>query len=502
MSTADFTEPLQARRLTWLVVGVAVALTLYRMALIPTRGITLFVDEAYYWDWSRELAFGYFTKPPMIAWLIAAGVGLWGDSVLGVKAATMLLYPVTAWVIHRLGSELFDARTGAIAALLFIASPLAGILGLAASTDAPLLLCWSLAIWALWRALEGAGRSPRAAWLGLGMAVGLGLLSKYTMAAFVLGAVPLAWGARHRPGVGAGVALALGVASLLFAPHLVWNVLHGAPTLHHTAEITTGAAQPGGWRALAEFLAGQTMLLGPLAVFPIAAAAWHGECRAHDRRVRFLLAMTLPLLVLAALQAWNARANLNWAAPVFIGAALLLAHALAPHGRPIALRWVGAVLVSNLLLLAAVCQASDIARHLEIALPERADLFARMRGWDTAFAALAPAVAAHPRWPLVAEGRALSAHAAYQWRSLGVQPQALRAGDTPHDQYELTTDARRLAGADVLLLGEREPPARLAAHCASTQSLGQVNVPVGSTRRVALSLIACRGWMTRPELPA
>jgi 4-amino-4-deoxy-L-arabinose transferase-like glycosyltransferase len=495
-------EALSPRQATVLVIGVAVLLTAYRMALIPTRGITLFVDEAYYWDWSRELAFGYFTKPPMIAWLIAAGTNLWGDSVLGVKAAAMLLYPVTAWVIYRLGRELSGPACGAVAALVFIASPLAGILGLAASTDAPLLLCWSLAAWALWRALARTDAMAWRPWVGVGLAVGVGLLSKYTMVAFVLGVLPLLWVSRRQPGVWAGAVLAAVVAAVVFTPHLVWNALHGTPTLRHTAEITTGSAHAGGAAALAEFVLGQSILLGPLALVPLVMAArrWRGE--AADPRLRFLLALTVPLFAVAGMQAWHAGANLNWAAPAFIGAALLLGRWVTQPDRPTARRWTVAIVASNLLLVGLVCHARDIATLSNLVLPERADLFARMRGWDAAFGALAPAVQAHRGWPLIADGRALSAHAAYQWRDLQVRPQALRAGEAPRDQYELTTDASRHAGADVLLLGERGPPARLASRCESTAPLGQVSVPIGPRREVALTLVACRGWLTRAEHPA
>lgn len=478
-------------QLRWgtVVATVAVLVTLYRMALVQHSGITLFVDEAYYWDWSRQPAWGYFSKPPVIAWMIAAGTALWGASVLGVKAAAMLLYPATAWVIFRLGSELFDERTGAWAALVFITAPLAGLLGLVASTDAPLLLCWALASWALWRALQHGGQ---AAWCAVGLALGVGLLSKYTMAAWLLTALPALWWHRQQRGLVRGASLAAALALLCFTPHLLWNAINGAPTLHHTAKITLGASQPGGWGEALTFALSQFGVLGPVAAVLLLAAAWGHRAGTTSPAVRYLLLLTLPLLAVALLQACITRANMNWAAPAYIGAALLLA-------RIASRRLLLAVVLSNTLLLTMLCHAQDAARLLGRDLPAQADVFARMRGWDAAFGALAPGAAARPGWPLLADDRALRAHAAYAWRELGVRIVALPPRGPARDQYELTTDARTHAGQGVLLLGEGAAPAALAARCASTQALGQAAVIAGAEQRALLVLTACEGWLTRAQ---
>src|SRR5437879_11150880 len=48
-------------------------------------GIGLMPDEAQYWTWSKALSYGYYSKPPAIAWQIAAGCKLFGDSEFGVR---------------------------------------------------------------------------------------------------------------------------------------------------------------------------------------------------------------------------------------------------------------------------------------------------------------------------------------------------------------------------------------------------------------------------------
>ena len=60
---------------------------------LDSHGVTLYVDEAQYWTWAQNLDWGYFSKPPVIAWLIAASTALFGDGILAVKLSAILLYP-------------------------------------------------------------------------------------------------------------------------------------------------------------------------------------------------------------------------------------------------------------------------------------------------------------------------------------------------------------------------------------------------------------------------
>src|SRR5690242_11443791 len=103
---ADGAGPRPRSRWTVLV-GVLVAGALLRLvfaALIP-----LFPDEAYYWEWSRHLAPGYFDHPPAIPLLIRGGTALFGVTSLGVRLLPVLAGFIaalaTAGIARRLGGE-------------------------------------------------------------------------------------------------------------------------------------------------------------------------------------------------------------------------------------------------------------------------------------------------------------------------------------------------------------------------------------------------------------
>ncbi|WP_374567181.1 ArnT family glycosyltransferase [Ideonella sp.] len=505
-----------------------VGITVLRAWVVVHVNAGLHVDEAQYWAWSKALDWGYYSKPPMIAALIALSTQVLGDGLLGVKALAMLCYPLTAWVLFRWVSEVLadvsthacarPERGGALAALLFIASPVAGLLGMAATTDAPLLLAWALASAALWRAWRDGRRRD---WLMLGLWVGLGLMSKYTMAAFAVSALGLLWTVprampREVP-LARGLPLAVAVALLCIAPNLAWNAAHDWPTLRHTAEITVGARATPMWSTLGLYLGGLALLLGPVvapwalawrwreARLRVASASSPGQPGRATRREAWLAAAWLsgPLLLIGAVQSLHARAQLNWTAPVLIGAVLAVALWLRAEQVSQRLRgWYGA-LAAQVLLIGLLTLASDVAQVLHRPLPRQFDVWARMRGWDDAFNQLRPAAesfwrqlqaeaGADATTPMVlGSDRAVLANGSYAWRKRPPRWLAWRdAGEPAHNHFELTAPVQAADRPLPLLIVSEGPPdvALRAALDGPPQRLAVADVKQSPGRSLHLEL--------------
>ena len=528
----------------WKLLAFAVVLLIYRVWLVRHSGISLFFDEAQYWDWSRHLAWGYYSKPPMIAGLIWLSTHLFGNGIVGVKLMTMLLYPFTAVAMVGFARALWPTssgvRTGVVAGALFLTLPMVGALGLFASTDAPLLLCWTMAGWMLWRA-QVTDRMPY--WIGLGLACGLGLMSKYTMAAFALTAVWTLW-AVHGPRRGVlrpGPWVAVALAVLVLSPNLWWNAHNGFPTLHHTAELTTQSGRDGGLRSALEFAGGQLLMLGPVVV---AAALWLVSRRrqtsaqaglaprsqwaassqmmppsqlpptqgaagrpaarssayylASVSSYRYLWALSLPLLLLALGQALYADANLNWAAPAMVGLTLWVATLLSPPLIPLAAprphRWLAIVLGGNLLLTAVVMHVRDVVPG---PVPHYLDAMWRMRGWQEAFADLAPVLndPVVSGLPVLADQRLLITQAAYNWRSHGVKTLYWNPRGLRNNHYELTQSLPDRIGPDMLLLSASPRPDAITQRFAIVRHMKSTVVPVSSDRKIELHVFFLRGFL-------
>ena len=130
------------RQRLWLGLG---AILVVRLIALAYNRTDLFFDEAQYWTWSLEPAFGYYSKPPLIAWAIALSTGVCGASEVCIRLPSPIIHTATAAVMFALGRRLYSARTGFLAALAFATLPGISLSAGIISTDVPLLLCWAMA---------------------------------------------------------------------------------------------------------------------------------------------------------------------------------------------------------------------------------------------------------------------------------------------------------------------------------------------------------------------
>jgi len=157
-------------------------LLLIRLVSLFLSPYNLHGDEAQYWAWSKDLDWGYFTKPPGIAAVIGATTSIFGDAEWAVRLGSPLLHSATGYVIYRTGRYLFSGATGFWAAALYILMPAVWMSSAIISTDVPLLFCYAVALngWAHLRSTPSLLRAGQT-----GLAIGLGVLCKYAMLFFL-----------------------------------------------------------------------------------------------------------------------------------------------------------------------------------------------------------------------------------------------------------------------------------------------------------------------------
>jgi 4-amino-4-deoxy-L-arabinose transferase-like glycosyltransferase len=298
------------------------ALTVLRFAAAAL--LPLSADEAYYWLWSRHLAAGYFDHPPAIAFVIRFGTLIFGATSIGVRLGALLLSIVATALVWRSAAILLaDETSAARAALFFNLTLMVSVETLAATPDAPSVVAAAGFLFALAKVRQ-SGKS--AWWLGVGLAAGLGLLSKYT--ALFLGAGALVWlllspKARSwlaTPWPYLGGALAL----LLFLPNLLWNDSHGWATfVFQFGRIAGGQFT---LRFLFEFLGAQIVLASPF-LFVLAALGLAFATRDRDSATFLLAALIFPSALYFLVHSLHDRIQGNW--PSFLYPALAVAAAEA-----------------------------------------------------------------------------------------------------------------------------------------------------------------------------
>lgn len=505
------------------LIGV-LALTVVRLVVLFLTPLELYPDEAQYWLWSRALSFGYFSKPPMVAWLIALTTGIGGNAEPWVRLSAPLLHAGAALALQRAGARLYDERTGLWAAAIYALMPAVQLSSTVIATDAPLLFFLSLALWSY--AALATATSPRAAdraALAFAASLAVGCLAKYAAAYGVAGALLHALWARDMRSrwTAPRLCAAIGLGLLIVSPNLVWNAQHHFQTLQHTAANAdwkgAQAATPGHAGNLADhlfdprglfgFLLAQAGVFGPVFFVVLVGGfvLWvqRGRRAAEAGADRLLISFIAPPLLLVVAQAVISRANANWAAPAYVPAAVLVAAWLVRW------RW-RAVLAAGLglqAILAALFLAAIVSPAAAAAL--RSDnSFKVARGWKAStdwVLARAQTQARAGRLDAVAvDDRFLFNALAYYGRDRA-WPAPLRMWVReirPRNQAETEKPLTPALGGRVLMIDVWETYRREAARDFSrTGPVARVALPLDRRRARVLGAFVGEGFQPRPRDP-
>lgn len=476
---------------------VLLALTAWRWLAASSNGLELYADEAQYWSWSLLPDWGYYSKPPVVAWLIHLGTRLFGDTEQGVRAATYIVWPLTSWVLYLLIALLYRAETWGEraafwAAILFASLPLVTLGGVLITTDGPLLLCWTLSLYFLARATQD-GRPG--AWLLLGICAGIGLLSKYSMVFFapcalaylLVSQAQRRWLATPWPYLAALVALAI------LAPNLYWNAAHDYASIRHTADISQLDRAWLHWAALGEFFVAQFGVFGPLAMLALLGLVWRWRAWLDDDRARFLaLFCLLPLGAFLTLSLLS-RAFANWAAFAYVaGAGLVAAHWLAGKRRA----WLYSALVVNLLGAAVLYHYHPLTQLAGIELNARTDLYKRVTGNRELGREVAAILAAHADSTLLCDDRKTMAWLLYYARPLSLKARYLNPmAPVIDDHYALSRDVAAAPDDDYLLVSEHADEGGLRRRFREVVPLGRLSIPVHPDLSLDYRVWSVRGFL-------
>lgn len=233
-----------------------IAFLLFRLMLSGL--LPLSPDEAYYWVWSEHLDIGYFDHPPMVAWWMAVTGGLFGGSEWAIRLGAPFSFFLINWLAFRLARSISDGPSSFRLVLALQLIPLFNLGAIILTPDTPLLLFWSLALAIFYRACR---RNAPKDWVLLGLAIGFGLLSKYSMALFPVAAtLALLSHPLRRNLLGALIAFCVG--GLIFSPVIIWNAQHEwVSFLFQFDHATAGTGR--WWENIGGFTLSQVALFSP-----------------------------------------------------------------------------------------------------------------------------------------------------------------------------------------------------------------------------------------------
>lgn len=235
---------------------------LLALAYIAWGPLNLGPDEAQYWTWSQQLAWGYYSKPPGIAWQIWLGTQIFGNTELGVRffcVVIAMLLSIATCVCARWSGQSW--RVAFWAGTLVALTPFGFAATFLATTDWAFFVFWTLTCGVVARALS-RGECPN--YFIVGLLIALGALWKwpiYSLWGFIIGGAVLIPHWRRLSLVG-GMAVSL----LGLLPSVAWNASNNWATFRHVAStVVVPAGKATAWQGNPfEFLGVQMLLVSPI----------------------------------------------------------------------------------------------------------------------------------------------------------------------------------------------------------------------------------------------
>jgi hypothetical protein len=329
--------------LRWIAAIIIVAVTAARIVyLFFYCPYDLAPDEGHYWDWSRHLDWSYYSKGPLIAWIIRASCELFGDAALATNGTLMPALRLPAVLcgggllagMYVLTYQTFRSDRLALGVVLVaLTLPAVALCSIVMTIDAPFLFCWCWAlVFGRWAIVVGKSW----AWPITGLLVAIGILAKYTMGLWLFSAgLFLLFTPTYRSVLfSAGFWVMVAVAALSALPILYWNSQNDWVTFRHVA-VQSGVVEgkdSTGVRLFGpiEYIIGQALVLNLFwFVVWVAALVRYRPWVSQSPGTSYLWWMSVPTFAVFAISSLRANGQLNWPVAAYLSGAVLVAGRLS-----------------------------------------------------------------------------------------------------------------------------------------------------------------------------
>lgn len=486
---------------TALAIAIFVAL---RIAVVIASPLEIGPDEAQYWRWSQTLDFGYYSKPPLVAWVIWLSTSIFGDGGWAIRLTAPLLHGIGAFFLFLLGKRMFDARIGAWGSAIYLLMPGIWLSSTLISTDAVLLPTYAVAVCLLWRFRDNP--TILNACLA-GGAIGLSMLGKYAALYLYPGVVLAAFIDRDmRKAMLSPAGAMVFVASLVvLGPNLAWNAANNFATVSHTADNANLSGADFNPARILVYVQDQAAVFGPITLILLLAGFGFLAGRKDKptaTRELWLMCFIVPALAVILVQEIISRAHANWAAAAYPAACVLLASWIDRAFGKVKLRPVLITGMAINTLIGAIFTLVWVSPTIADATGISAGMKG-VRGWgETTRQLIAKAEELHASAILVDDRETWHA-LDYHGRNLAMPPiRAWPAGPTPHSHAEEAGRIRPGDDARMLIASTNEAMRpMIRSDFATIEELGYLDIPLTPKRNRRFKLYLASTYHQTPRTP-
>jgi 4-amino-4-deoxy-L-arabinose transferase-like glycosyltransferase len=193
------------------------------LKIIVAFFLPVFGDESYYWFWGQHVQLSYFDHPGMVGWLTAAGSKLpFLPLGLLVRWPFIFISTLSFWIFLKILNKNTESKNLILClALFYLLNPMLGIGGIFATPDVGLVFFWTLSYWFTLQIIQKQNSKN---YIFLGIALGLGLCSKYHIVLFPISIILSLWFAKKLYLIQFKKLMLTALFGFVFSlPVLVWN---------------------------------------------------------------------------------------------------------------------------------------------------------------------------------------------------------------------------------------------------------------------------------------
>ena len=407
---------------------IVLTFILLRVFAIISTPLELSADEAQYWLWSKELNWGYFSKPPMIAWLIHVSNNIFGDYDYSIRILAPVIHGINALVIFRLSQEINDNYLAHfLSSLIWLTLPIVGVGSFLMSTDTPLMLIWTTSLLVT---VKSYNSDNVFLWSLAGLIAGLALYAKYAALYLPLGLIIFyIINFQNEQNIKLrGLFLFLMNFIIVSLPNVIWNYFNNFQTINHLSSNAVIDAPSYSLFGTLTFLIAQIAILGPLLLIVFVLTAYN--IKKLNKLSIFLLYFIFPVYILMFIQGFFSEANANWAASALPAITILCGYFLSKR-----IKFAALTILSNLLICIFILIVSFNGNL--IFLDVKSDPLRKLKGWSILSEDLKDTISKEKSDVVLVDRRGIAAELIYYLRNENIKIRVPESSKSPSNHYQL-----------------------------------------------------------------
>ena len=406
---------------------IVLTFILLRVFAIISTPLELSADEAQYWLWSKELNWGYFSKPPMIAWLIHVSNNIFGDYDYSIRIFAPLIHAINALVIFRLSQEINDNYLAHfLSSLIWLTLPIVGVGSFLMSTDTPLMLIWTTSLLVIVKAYNSDNLFL---WNLAGLIAGLALYAKYAALYLPLGLIIFYIINFQNENIKLrGLFLFVINFIIVSLPNVIWNYFNNFHTINHLSSNAVIDAPSYSLFGSLTFLIAQVAILGPLLFIVFLLTAYN--IKRLNKLSIFLLYFIFPVYILMFIQGFFSEANANWAASALPAITILCGYFLSKR-----IKFAVLIIFSNFFICIFILIVSFNGNLIFLDL--ESDPLRKLKVWNILSEDLKDTISMEKSDVVLVDRRGIAAELIYYLRNENIKIRVLESSKSPSDHYQL-----------------------------------------------------------------